>query len=363
MIATLVTALMILRRPDRQLRQPPEALDGADPVLLVGGKEVIGKAELKVVHGRFEYWFAAPESKAEFEKHRRSTIQLGGMCARMGGAVRGNPSDFAVHDGRIYIFGSDDCRQKFLADPQKYLEPPAAPMAVSKDTAVRGRELLERAVRAMGGSTALDGLTTMSEAETHVEPRRTGEVKISNRLFWRFPDAIRTERDFPKFTIANVILPSGGWSVAPNGGTQMPEAAVNNLRVEAERHPVALLRRRAAPGVTVAAVGRETVAGAEVDRVRVRDGAIDVTLGIRPATGLIHSITFVDRGQDGRYGQFLLIYDDYRDVNGLKLAFKRRALFDDAPEPSRSVEFSSITVNTPLDSKLFEPPAPGAPGK
>ena len=356
MIAALVTAILILGGQAPAPRAL-EALDGADPVLLAGGKEVFGKPDHAVVRGRFEYWFASPESKAEFEKQpEKYEIQLGGMCARMGGAVRGNPSDFAVVDGRIYIFGSDSCRKAFLADAAKYLEPPAPPMPAAPEAAARGKELLERAVFAVGGAAALDGLATMSEAESHIEARSSGDVKISNRVFWRFPDAIRIERDFPKFTVANLILPSGGWSVAPNVAP-LSDAAVINLRTDAERHPLALLRKRTSPGMAIASLGRSTVAGVEVDRVRLRAGRIDVTIGLDTATGLIRSVAYVDRSPEGRYGQFVLVYDDYRDVNGLKVAFKRRALLDDAVEPSRTVEFSSITLNTPLDAKLFEPPA------
>ena len=56
------------------------------------GKEVCGKADLKVVRNQFQYLFATPESKATFEKSpEKYEIQLGGVCARMGGGVTGNP--------------------------------------------------------------------------------------------------------------------------------------------------------------------------------------------------------------------------------------------------------------------------------
>ena len=80
-----------------QMSEPREALDGIDPVLLIQGKEVQGKTDLKVVRDQFEYLFATPETKATFEKTpEKYEIQLGGACARMGGGVTGNPSDYAV---------------------------------------------------------------------------------------------------------------------------------------------------------------------------------------------------------------------------------------------------------------------------
>ncbi len=38
-------------------------------------------------------------------------------------SAAGNPALFTVHDGKIYIFGSEDCREAFRADPMRYLRP------------------------------------------------------------------------------------------------------------------------------------------------------------------------------------------------------------------------------------------------
>jgi YHS domain-containing protein len=99
---------------------PQEALDGLDPVLLIQGKEVAGKPGLTVVRGRFEYAFSSAETRATFESAPdRFEIQMNGVCARMGPSAGGNPSDFFVYDGRIYIFGSDECHKRFVATPTR----------------------------------------------------------------------------------------------------------------------------------------------------------------------------------------------------------------------------------------------------
>jgi YHS domain-containing protein len=41
----------------------------------------------------------------------------------MGAPVLGNPQRFAVYEGKIYVFGTEDCRKEFFADPKKYLKP------------------------------------------------------------------------------------------------------------------------------------------------------------------------------------------------------------------------------------------------
>src|SRR5262245_29957519 len=98
-------------------QQPPyDALEGLDPVLLTQGKEAQGEMKITVTRGQFRYMFANAANKAAFEQYpTRYEIQLNGACARMGAPVVGNPDLYAVHKGRIYIFGSENCKTLFVA--------------------------------------------------------------------------------------------------------------------------------------------------------------------------------------------------------------------------------------------------------
>ena len=172
-----------------------DALDGLDPVLFVGGKEVPGKSSISVTRGGFVYLFSTPETKATFEGDpTKYQIQLGGVCARMGKTAGGNPSDFIVHEGKIYVFGSDDCHKKFQANPAKYLPPPAQPLPFSAAAAAEGQKLVERALSAMGGAANVDALTSYIESMTQVQNRPQGEVTVTTKTMWSFPDRVRQER-------------------------------------------------------------------------------------------------------------------------------------------------------------------------
>ena len=97
-------------------------IEGLDPVMLSQGKEVQGDMKYKVKRGRFEYLFANEENKATFEKDpSKYEIQLNGHCARMGAPTTADPDLYAVHNGRIYVFGSEECQTFFKATPEKYL--------------------------------------------------------------------------------------------------------------------------------------------------------------------------------------------------------------------------------------------------
>src|SRR3954468_21777901 len=137
-VTTLVTTSVFAQGP-----APKEALDGIDPVvLLTQGKEISGKSEFKVSRGKFDYLFATAENKAAFEKNpEKYEIQLSGACARMGPGVGGNPADYAVVDGKIYIFGSDECHKRFVAAPAKFLPRPDSPMPSAAADLRAGRAL------------------------------------------------------------------------------------------------------------------------------------------------------------------------------------------------------------------------------
>jgi YHS domain-containing protein len=351
--------------PQSNAAPPKEALDGIDPVvLLTTGKEVSGKPALAVVRDQFQYLFATPESKATFEKApEKYQIQLSGACARMGGGVTGNPSDYAVVDGKIYIFGSDDCHKKFVAAPAKFLPKPAPAMPSAAAAQAQGRALVDRVVKALGGAEKLDAVTSYVEASSQIQKRPTGDAAIALKTMWRFPGGIRAERTMTladrTMTSANLITPAGGWYLGQ--GRSYPQNADGRAASEAQynRQLVPLLRARREADFKAASLGSAVEDGVAVDRVRVIRGGVDVILAIDTSSGLVRSLTFTGRGPEAEIGSYVLALGDYRDVSGLKLPFSERALFNGAPEPSLTRTIDSITINTPLDPALFEPGAGG----
>ena len=348
--------------------QPPqiaEALDGVDAVILIQqGKEVFGKADFSVQRGRFKYLFSTAETKATFERSPdKYEIQLGGMCARMGPPTGANPSDYFVYEGKIYIFGSDDCRKRFIASPEKFIPKPAPAMPTDANAAARGREILEKAVAAMGGAAAIDKVTSYSETASQVQRRGETEVTINLRTILRFPGEARLERTMPTMqggsrTIATVLTPSAQWTdVQGNGVFPMPADARPTLEKNFWRHPLALVKVRKATGFQAAALAPATVDGTAVERVRVRYGVMDVTLSTDAKSGRLHSIELVDRNRDGEIGKMTLVYSDFRAAGGLMLPHSTRALFEGQPDPAQSFTVKAVEVNPKVDPQLFTKPA------
>ncbi|HJR07718.1 MAG TPA: hypothetical protein VJ842_10690 [Pyrinomonadaceae bacterium] len=351
------------------IQRPNESvipLEGLDPVLLTGGKEVQGDEQFSVKRGRFRYLFANSETKATFEREpTRYEIQLEGTCARMGPTVQGNPDLFTVHEGRIYIFGSEACVTTFKAAPANFLEPvaaaPPAPAAsYSEDAKKRGRALVEKAVEAMGGAARLDALVSYQEKGTVGSRTPQGVTEIKTSLVMLYPDKIRFERTLSFGTIATVVTPAGGFFVFPRGGGEMLDVQRAAFVKQLQSNPLALLRARRSSGFSAAAIGAGKAGDMSVEQVEVSSGDARATLGIDPGTGRILSFAYRGRGNSGAFGKIVQTFSDYRNVGGLTLPFKIAGTFNGEAEPSLTSNIEAIVVNGEVSPALFEKPKPAS---
>ena len=338
----IVIALMACATVGSRAQSPTSEipLEGLDPVMLVQGKEVQGDMKFNITRGRFEYLFANAENKATFEKDpARYEIQLDGACARMGAPTTGNPDLYTVHNGRIYIFGTEECQKAFKAAPEKYLEVPATPSAPTAEMLKRGHELIAKAVEAMGAK--LDQLQSLQKTDV-----RGNQVK--NVLTFAFPDTVRQEVVRQNFTLVSVVSPGDAFVVVNNGARTMPEANRVAFNRELNHDLLVLLRARSRSDFKASLAGE--------GNVDVELPGFMTTLGIDPASGRIISQTYKGRGPGGVIGQIVINYSDYRTVEGLSLPFKTTATFDGQPFPPLTATIEAITINGQIDPSSFKKP-------
>ena len=323
-----------------QSSSPEVPLEGLDPVMLVQGKEVQGDTKFQVTRGRFEYLFANAENKATFEKDpARYEIQLDGACARMGLPATGNPDLYTVHNGRIYIFGTEECQTLFKAAPEKYLEAPATLATPTAETIKRGQELIAKAVEALGSK--VDQLRSLQKTDM-----RGNEVKTVLTL--SFPDAVRQETVRANFTLVSVVTPADSFVVANNAMRPMPESNRTAFNRDLYHELVVLLRARTQTDFKASL--------ASEGNVNVELRGFVTTLGIDPASGRVVSQTYKGRGPGGVVGQIVINYSDYCTVEGLSLPFKTTASFDGQPFPALSATTEAITINSQIDPSSFKKP-------
>lgn len=326
-------------------------LEGLDPVELAQGKEVQGDMKFKVTRGKFQYIFASAENKAAFEKDpSRYEIQLDGHCARMGAPTNGNPDLYAVHKGRIYIFGSEECQTAFKTAPEKYIEvpPPAKPPATA-EAIKRGQELITKAVETLGGASKLDQLVSFQKQEL-----RGNNVKSNLQI--AFPDAVRQETVRPNFTLVSVVSPSESFFHYNNTSRAMPEEERAAVYKDLNHELIILLRARTKSDFKAWAAGSDKVGETTVERVEVELPNFTTVLAVDPATGRVLSQTYRGRGPGGVIGEIAISYSDFKTVEGLSLPFKISATFDGQAYPALSATIETATVNGQIDANSFKKP-------
>jgi YHS domain-containing protein len=356
-----------------QQQSTRDALEGLDPVMLTQGKEAQGEMTITVTRGGFRYFFANAANKATFEQDpERYEIQLNGSCARMGAPVGGIPDLYAAYKGRIYIFGSANCKTLFVAAPEKYLESEDAayaPAAATPESLKQGQALIDKAVAAMGSAANIDSLASYRERSESPQTRGPSgeiEVKVNTDLLIVFPDRIRMEQSAPDFRDRSVtmrrtlvMLPGEEFGLGPSGVFNVQKSFRDSEEKRIRRQPLFLLRARQQQGFKAVALGKGKIGEAEVERALVTWEGASYALGIDPATGRILSMSYKRRGQQGIFGEFVQTFSDFRAVDGLTLPFKVTASFDGQPWKDQSSTIETIVINGAIDPSLFEKPKQG----
>ncbi len=340
------------------------ALAGLDPVELTRGREVDGDPGRTLDHGRYRYRFANAENLATFAQDpERFGIQLGGGCAGMGPlAGVGRPDLFAVHDGRIWIFASESCRQRFLHAPDRQVDRDDPPATGDDAAAKAAQGLLDRAAAAFGGTERIDGLKALAMRRTESATWQGRSYSTGSALILAAPDRIRRESWWDEWHRVDVVVgergtvtetgtePAGTWPHAPS--------QARALRRFAERLPIVVLRARRLDDFAAFRSGDGKVGDRSVELVTCSFLGTTTVLGIDsgdgPDGGRVLSVDYDDRLPETPRGHVHVTFDDFRDVNGLMLPFRVTTTLDDRAPVVQ--QWSSIEVDPELDPSVFSEP-------
>ncbi len=336
---------------------PEPALRGHDPILLAGGKETPGRADLAVLHGGYRYLFATEAHRATFATDpEQYGIQLGGACARMGPlSGQGDPDRWLVHDGRIYVFASDACREGFQKRAALFLDADDAAPTPDAAAAAAGRRLLARAVAAIGGEDRLRALRSYQ----HRRAVQRETAREEYRLAVRFPATARVDQDYFQdekvWRFHRVAGPDGGFFVGGEPVRTMHASALREARRDLLREPLFALRAAQDGKTVVAAAGPAEVAGVAVEQLELWQEGCATTFGV-DAQGRIRTANYRGRGPQLWFGAVVKVYDDFRDVGGLVLPHAVTGTFDGKPAAAFAETRTGTEVDAVFAAEFFARP-------
>ena len=248
-------------------------------------------------------------------------------------------------------FGSPTLRRQ--ATPAGRLEPIAYRTPIQQPAAVAGGEAVQRlvsdAVQAKGGLEKLRSIKTVKADATLWIDAAGGRVEVPTTTWIRYPDAFRVDAQMPNGPVSQVLVGDSYWVRDGRGIVTAPEDVARDLRGSVQRDAIRLLLALAdkTAGLQRAMVD---VGGQKMPAIKVQGGA-PLTLVFDPASTLLARLRYAVQTPQG-VRAVEEVFSDYRDVNGLKVAFKAVLQREGSPRVERVLR--SVEYNIPLDPSLFE---------
>ncbi|MBL9141360.1 MAG: YHS domain-containing protein, partial [Phycisphaerae bacterium] len=252
--------------------------------------------------------FSSPETLARFRASPTKFAAVeGGACGRMGAlSGLGDARRSVVHDGRLYFFASDGCRDTFLKAPARFIAAPDVAPTGTADAQQAGLAAVDRWIASAGGANAVRAATRIvqraevapSEANDHWKTERVEELAwagddvalVSVETWTKVGDAPKVHR------YETGMNSSGAWQ--RTGDAAKVPLAPSRASAFAQRMahlPAAILRARFMPGFTAVSDGEGTIDGTRVDYVKVHFAGATTRLGIDCESGALVTLSYRDR--------------------------------------------------------------------
>ena len=232
--------------------------------------------------------------------------------------------------------------------------PPADASAVAA-----ARKLLQEALAAKGGKkvAAMKTFHWTASGTTMIGPQ---SVPVEVERTFVVPDKIRIDAtlQLPGRKVPVIIALDGktGWNQQPtqNGpGTvaDLQGADYGAIDFERWREPELILLKATDPGAKVAPGADETIDGKPQSVIHLQSPVegLEVTMYLDKTTKLITRLSYSD-GHQAQSDDFA----DYRDVNGIKIAFKRKS--STGPRIT-TLDLSKFEVDPKVDPAIFAKPS------
>jgi hypothetical protein len=220
--------------------------------------------------------------------------------------------------------------------------------AKDKDPA---KELVEKSVKAAGGLSKLTGWTTrIDRGHMKAEWPGWGELHANYTRWIRKPDGLKIDQDFAAFDhpfFFTYYYDKGEvWAVVNLGVRQNPTYTQRLTKTMKTVDGIAYYLAQCDTFYLALEVPDDSlVAAATIDRVGVVDEGDTVLLDLDKKTHLL-----VRRIEDG--GAVSVLYDDYRDKNGMKLPYRLRTFQADGR--TEEIVFEDYRIGEKIEDAVFE---------
>ena len=252
-------------------------------------------------------------------------------------------------------------RYQKVAFTEMITAPEAAPETpIDPKQAEAARKVLDEALVAKGGKArlaALKGFRMLATGTTTTAAGpRGGTVPVEIERVFVMPDRMRIDATLDgKVKVSIAASGRTGWQLAPDKSgkpalVELSPDEMSQLELERWREPELILLKAAEPGAKIWLSADEAIGGKPHAVVKLRTPfvGLEVALYVDRKTKLVSKMTY----SEGRTTQVDEL-SDYRDVGGLKIAYKRHS----TGGRETTIELKTVELDPKVDPKLFDKPA------
>ena len=333
--ATLMPQSPLLNTPEAvstAANATPERTLPVDPVLLQSGKVVAGERSIFVTYEGNTYIFANTGTRDQFNREpARFAAQQGGACGRMGplGGL-GDARRYALQEGMLYFFASDECMKLFRAQPRRYMEPADQIPAGTPEQQAAGLAALDRWIAWAGGKDAVKAAKVFTQVSTRRVLQGADSWDITETLEFAGPHTMRRVDVWQKvggtpkdnYQYETLVTPDTAVITSSNGRTT---ALVDSRRTAFERlmnrQPYAIMRARYRPeaGLLALKTGEGTLGDARCDYIVTWFEGNATYLAIDKETGRLVQIGHPVRVDDASVASLTMDAVAYAGPEALRL--------------------------------------------
>jgi len=217
-----------------------------------------------------------------------------------------------------------------------------------------GKALAAKVVQALGGEAKLQPIKAVRQEVTATRKTGQGEVPLQIDELTVFPDQQWLKMQTPMGEMNMVVSPKASFIAMGGQVHDMPSSQRQESVQDEKREIIYVAQHVNDPKFQFAVTGKEKIGNIDAAILYVNADGSPVKWYVDPQSGRILRIVAERSGEEGPIMQTVDL-SDWRDVDGVKLPFKRAITMNG--EPSGTAEVQQVQFNPQVDPKMFEKPA------
>ena len=234
------------------------------------------------------------------------------------------------------------------------------PAPVDAKAVAAARKTIDEALAAKGGKAklaAIKAIKMVAAGNTTIGPQT---VPVETERTFVLPDKIRIDAMLmQRVKVVIGVNGKAGWQIGPDPKTGQSVIAdiagsdVAAIDFERWREPELLLLKAADPASKLTPLPDDTLDGKPQTVISLESPfGIAIVLYLDKKTKLLTRVSYTDAG-NAESDDFA----DYRDVKGIKVAFKRKSGGTGKNSRSTDLDVKSVDIDPTIDPKVFDRPA------